>query len=257
MKKILFISLLSVIFMACANHGKKIKIEGTKAEIFYKGDGVTESDAKKTGDLLKSKFIKSNDKKASMQLTKENDAYTIRFVYDEEIYKTLKDVDNEFKYLAAMASKDIFNGKKVNIALADDHFKDWKTIPYDEAFVKSLDAPDDEATAANKADFDHEKVGDVDFYWAKNIPDEESKRIADYIISTGDFGGGTSQIIITSQAGRTLIRFPVKASAVADPEMMTAIGGVAQKLKDNLFPSSPFSFQATDEQMKVVKSWDY
>ena len=54
MKKIMLSLLVVVALTACSNHGKKVKIEGTKAEVYYKGDGVTEDDAKKTGEFLKS-----------------------------------------------------------------------------------------------------------------------------------------------------------------------------------------------------------
>jgi len=258
MKHLFVVSALLCLFASCANHGKKVTVEGTKTEIFYKGDGVTESDAKKVGDLLKARFIQSNDKKASIQVTNENDAYTMRFVYDKEIYKTLKNVDNEFKALAVAASKEVFNGKKVNVALSDDHFKDWKTISWDEDFAKSNDRTGDDANPAlNLNDLDHEAVGDVHFYWTKSMPDEESKRIADYIIQKGDFGGGTSQIIMSVENGRTIIRFPVKPEFISDAATLATIEGVAKDLKDNLFPSSPFSFQVLDPQMNTAKSWDY
>lgn len=256
MKKIFSILLFSLVFVSCANHGKKIEIEGTKTELFYKGDGVTESDAKKTGDLLKSKFIKTSDKEASMQLTREGDAYTLRLVYDKDIYKTLEGVDDEFKTLAAWLSKDVFSGKKVNIALADDHFKDWKTIPYDEAFAKSLNGNGDTSSNSIKDNYEHESVGDLHFYWAKNIPDEESKRIADYIVQRGAFSG-YAEFIITNENGRTTVRFPMKAEGISDPQNMAVVEAVAEDMKNKLFPDAPFSFQVLDESMNMVKTWDY
>ena len=172
MKKIILALLISIGLMACSNYGKKIKIEGTKGEIYYKGDGVTESDAKKTGEFLKDIFFTS-DKAASVQISKEGEEYLLRFVYNKSIYDTLKGADNAFKIIAAQASKEVFGGKKVNIALADDSFKDFKTIPYDEDVAKSLEKPAPSSTddvMVNKTGFDHEKAGGVNFYW-KGISD--------------------------------------------------------------------------------------
>ena len=45
-KKILPVLAVVLVLSACQNHGKKIKIEGTQSELYYKGDGVTEDDAK-------------------------------------------------------------------------------------------------------------------------------------------------------------------------------------------------------------------
>jgi hypothetical protein len=256
MRNLIIALVLFCTISSCADHGKRIQVEGTETEIYYKGDGVTESDAKKTADLLKARFIKSNDKKASIQITNDKDVYTIRFVYDEEIYKTLKNVDNEFKALAVAASQQVFNGKKVNIALADDHFKDWKTIPYDENFAKS-DETGEVNTALQTDNFDHERAGDVDFFWSKNIPDEEAKRIADYIVMKGDFSGGNSELIITNENGKTIIRFTVKNELANDPQTMATIEPVAQDLKEKLFPDAPFSFYVTDQNRNVTKSWDF
>ena len=122
MKKIILSLLVVVALTACSNHGKKVKIEGTKGEVFYKGDGVTEDDAKKTGAFLKDQGFFSSEKGASVQVTKEGEEYTMRFVYDKDVYDTLKKVDALFKLVGATASKEVFGGKKVNIALANKSF---------------------------------------------------------------------------------------------------------------------------------------
>ena len=260
MKKIL-IGLVAMIALAsCTNHGKKIKIDGTKAEVYIKGDGVTEDDAKKAGDYLKREFLPSDDKEASMQITREGDVYTMRFVYDKKVYDTLKNVDEAFKMIAAGLSKEAFGGKKVDIALSDKHFKDYKNIPFDEAVAKSMENPDpvtaDETTGLSKSDFEHDSAGGVDFYWL-GITDDESKRIADYIVSNGSFAGGTAEIYMTKESGRTVLRFPMIESARTDPELLDVVAKVSQQIKDNVFPNEPYSFFVTDESMNKVKGWDY
>lgn len=261
MKKIL-IGLVAMIALAsCANHGKKIKIDGTKADVYFKGDGVTEEDAKKAGDYLKREFLPSDDKEASMQITREGDVYTMRFVYDKKYYDTAN-VDDAFKMIAAGLSKEVFGGKKVDIALADKQFKDFKTIPYDESVAKRMETLDpgtaDLNTGWKKSDFEHESAGGVDFYWL-GIPDEESKRIADYIISNGSFAGGTAEIYMTKdeESGRTILRFPMIESARTDPELLDVVAKISQQIKDNVFPNEAYSFYVTDEMLNKVKAWDY
>jgi len=243
---------------ACTNYGKKVKVEGTKAEIYYKGDGVTEDDAKKTGEFLKSVSLFNAGKEASLQLTRDGDVYTIRMVYDKTVADTLQGLDEAFKIIAAKASKEIFAGKKVNNSLANKSFKDYKTIPFDEAVAKSLEqpAPADGETVITKADFDHDTAGGVDFYW-KGISDEESKTIADYIVQNGAFSGGTAEIYMTKSDDRFIIRFPVIESAQTDPTVIEKIGVISKQLKDNLFASVPFSFYMTDERFNTIKTWDY
>ena len=256
MKPIILFLFVAVSFAACTNYGKKIKVEGTKGEVYYKGDGVTESDAKKTGKFLQQEGYFSAAKAASVQLRKEGDAYIISFVYNKAVYDSLKVADNLFKLLGVKASKELFDGKKVNIALANDHFKEYKTIPYDEETAKALETPVSNPATFNLNGFDHSSAGDVDFYW-KGISDEESKTIADYIIKNGSFSGGTAELYMTKEGERYFIRFPMIESARTDPSILDTIGKVSKEIKDNVFANVPFSFFATDEQLKTVKAWDY
>ncbi|MEO6612522.1 MAG: hypothetical protein ABIT05_05500 [Chitinophagaceae bacterium] len=246
---------------ACTDNGKKIMVEGTKGEIYYKGDGVTEDDAKKTGQFLKEVFL-SPDKGASIQVTRDAEVYTLRFVYNKDVYDTLKGVDDQFKLLAAKASKEVFGGKKVTIALADKNFKDYKTIPWDDAVAKSLEAPPAPPTtspdlAKSKEEFDHQKASGIDFYW-KGISDEESKTIADYIVKNGAFSGGsTVEIYMTKEGDRYIIRFPMIESARTDPSYIAEVDKVSKQIKENVFANLPYSFYITDEQLRTVKAWDY
>lgn len=260
MKKIILILLAVVSLSACTNNGKKVSVEGTKAEVYYKGDGVTESDAKKTGNFLKEQSYFSDEKKASAQITREGGVFTIRFVYNKSVYESLKNADEVFQLLAIKASKEVFGGEKVNIALADRSFKDYKTIPYNEATAKALEAPAkpaDDETVLFKEDFGHDSANGIDFYW-KGISDEESKTIADYILKNGSFSGGTSaELYMTKDGSRYIIRFPVSETSRTNPAFIDKLGEVTKQIKDNLFANVPFTFAITDEKLKIVKTWDY
>jgi hypothetical protein len=258
MKKILLILLAAVSLSACTNYGKKIKVDGTKGEVFYKGDGVTEADAKKTGEFLKTQNYFTTDKGASVQISKEGEAYTMRFVYNKDVYDSLKGVEDAFKIIAVKASKELFGGKKVNIALANKTFEDFKTIPYDEATAKSMEEPkpSDDETVLKKEDYDHDAAGDVDFYW-NGISDEESKKIADYIVKNGAFNGGTAEIYMTKDGDRYILKFPMIESARTDAAILASVEKVSKEIKDNVFADRPYSFFVTDENMNTVKSWDY
>ena len=252
------VALLFVLGMsACTNHGKKYKVEGTKAEIYYKGDGLTEDDAKKTGEFLKKVYILP-DKEASIQIVKEKEDYTLRFVYNKAIYDSVKGLEDEFKVIGVKASKEVFGGKKVNIALADDHFKDFKTIPYDEATAKRLEEPANKGQeiVSSKNEFEHDAMGGVNFYW-KGISDEESKTIAEYIVKNGAFAGGTAEIYMTKEGERYILRFPMIESARTDPAYLAEVDKVARQIKENVFSNVPYSFYVTDEQLMSVKTFDY
>lgn len=241
--------------VACSNYGKKVKVEGTKGEVYYKGSGVNESDARRLGDYLKNAGFFQSDKPASIQLVRDGDVYTVRFVYNKEYYEKNKNLEDVFKSMAVRMSKELFNGKKVNIALANNHMKDYTTIPYEEVVEKTGDAvPANEVFA--KEDYEHESAGGVDFYW-KGISDDDSKRIADYIVQNGAFAGGTSEIYMTKQGDRYFLRFPVQNQYLSDPAVVSQVEKVSKEIKDNVFPNTPYTFQITNSGMVVIRSFEY
>lgn len=256
---ILLLSVLTLI--ACNNYGKKIPVSGTKAEVYYKGEGVTEADARKAGDFFKKTGFVSNEKEASIQLTKVGERYLVRFVYSKDYYEKNKTLEDVFKKYGAQMSKEIFDGQKVDIALADKHFEDFKSIPFDEASAKTLEEPkiepkDEGEALLGKDDFEHDKAGGVDFYW-KGVSDKESKTIADYIVQNGSFAGGTAEIYITKDGDRYILRFPVRPEYRNDISTINEIEKVSKEIKENVFPNTPYSFQMTDERLMALKSFDY
>ncbi|MGH2553939.1 MAG: hypothetical protein ACRDEB_09490, partial [Chitinophagaceae bacterium] len=155
-------------------------------------------------------------------------------------------------------SIDLYNEKPVNIILTDDKFKEIKSIPFDESNVKAMKESfrENKLSGLTKEDFDHDTAGGINFYW-KDVTDQESKTIADYIVENGSFSGGPSEIYMTKENGRYILRFPVIESAQSDQAYLSKFDKVTKAIKDNVFPDAPYSFYVTDGQLNTVKSWDY
>jgi hypothetical protein len=249
----LFLS-FSVLVFSCSDYGKKINIEGTKTEVYYKG-GATESDARKVADFLKKDGFLGSDKEASIQVVRNSDKYTVRFVYGKDYYDKNAWLNDFFDKYAVRMSADLFDNKKTDIALADKYFKDYKVFPYDEAVANVAKAtPVQEGV--NKSEYDHASQGGVDFYW-KGISAEEGKTITDYIVQNGSFAGGTAEIYITKDDGHYTLRFPVSSQYQNDTTIYAEIEKVSQEIKDNVFTNAPYSFQITDTYLRPIKTFDY
>ena len=261
MKSFILSLLIAVSLAACTNYGKKVTIEGTKGEVFYKGAGVSEADAKKLCKYLKDDIHYFDaEKKLSVQLMKsKDDGFDVRFVVDEKKLNENPEAVKSFEKIGAAMSIDLYNEKPVNIYLTDDRFKELKSIPHDEARVKALKEPatENKLSGLTKDDFDHDAAGGVNFYWSKDISSDESKTIADYIVKNGSFSGGTAEIYITKEGERYILRFPMIESARTDQAILATIDKVSKEIKDNVFANVPYSFIATDEQLHTVKSWKY
>lgn len=270
--KMLPVLLAITAFTSCANYGKKVKIEGTKGEVYYKGDGVTESDAKKLGTFLKESEYFDDKKVKSVQLMKAGDRYTVRFVADKAAYEKLPDGEQNFKEYGVQIAKAVFGGTKVDVALADENMEDFKTIPYD-ATVAQAPTPTTEtsntSTVSNEnnggdgsggslSDYHQNVAGGVHFYW-KGITDEESKTIADYIVKNGSFytTEGNVNIIMEKEGDKYLVKFPVADEYLQDPSIAEELKTVSQQIKDNVFANASYSFIMTDTKLNNIRSWDF
>ena len=124
-----------------SDYGKKVTIEGSKGEVYYKGDGVTEADAKKLGEYLTTivHYFKAENP-SSVQLTKAKDeGYDIRLAVDENKLNDFTQANEVYaKNLGALLSIDLYDNKPVNIFITDIHFKESKSIPFDPEEVKKV-----------------------------------------------------------------------------------------------------------------------
>lgn len=130
MRKVLYLASLLALFSlsSCTDFGTRVEIN-PKSEVYYKGDGVNEGDAKKLGAyLLQSGFFDSTSDK-SVQLTKDSGAYVVRVVVKPEIYeKDPQLTADQFFVWQDQISENAFGGQKTRIILADEQFEDLKKV---------------------------------------------------------------------------------------------------------------------------------
>ena len=105
--------------------GKKLSFG--KGEVYYK-DPVTEAEATKLGNFLKTEQYFDDTTQKSVQLLKENDVFIVKFVVIEGAEKQ-EDAVNAFGIFAKQISKDVFGGGKVQVELTDSNLKTVKSIP--------------------------------------------------------------------------------------------------------------------------------
>lgn len=140
MKNKLLLLLLVFSFFACTHYGKKVSVEGSKGEVYYKGEGITKEDAVKLGNYLKNEIpYFDNERRKSIQLMKAKDeGYEIRFAVDKKKLEESPEAIDAFGQIGAALSIDVYNNEPVNIFLTDTKFKDFKSIPFDKELAKKL-----------------------------------------------------------------------------------------------------------------------
>ncbi len=201
MKKILLVAVaFSVLLTSCnlfGNFGKMVEIND-KSEVYYKGEGVTEDDAKKLGKYFEEIGVFNNKEEKAVQISKEGDAYIVRLVIKEDVVKADQDrYETIFWYWQDMISENVFNGGKTTIILTDEKFKD----------LISLDE-------MNKV-----KAGKDYFvyYKGKGIQEKEAKDIAERFEQHLIFPYTNGSVLVTREKGELIVRFlPNTAQLEAD-----------------------------------------
>lgn len=190
----------TLMLTACNNYGTKVQVTPT-AEVYYKGEGVTEADAKKLGDFLVQQGYFDSTKETTVQLLKEADTYVVKMVIDEEEVAKDKDFYKRFFwYLQQPIAEGVFSGAKTKIVFANDQLKDLETLG---GIAKA-------ATHANN------RV----LYNPEGITESDAKNLDAYFVQTGFFTGAKPMdILLQKDKDEYSVRFLVDEAALnADKE---------------------------------------
>ena len=119
------LALCVVAIAGCGGHGTKLTFKS--GELYYSSN-VTETEAQKLGDFLVEKKYFTDRKKVSVQLDREDDIYQVKLVVQDD-YKNMKKIyPLAYQVLAGAISKDVFDGKQVQIHLTDNRLNTREVI---------------------------------------------------------------------------------------------------------------------------------
>jgi hypothetical protein len=125
-----FLLLSAVMLLAASSctspYGKRVKINDSM-EIYMKGDNVTEDEAKKLGNYLADLWKDASNEK-SLQLSKDNDIYTVKMVVNQEKLKADPSLEEAFVAVQTLLEQQVFTGQKVAFIITDDHFDTIKSF---------------------------------------------------------------------------------------------------------------------------------
>ncbi len=240
-------------FTSCTNYGKKVTFTGHKGEVYYKGDGVTEADAKALGKFLEeNKYFLKDDKARSVQILKKDGRVQFRMVVDEKGMATIENPDEQFAMLGAMMSRDVFKNDPVDVIYTDDAFKDKKTIAFNPALRETL------KISAELKDMKKMSYMSNTLYYTPNVGEEAADTIEKYFVSSGFFTPkGNNDILLSKTADNAAhFRFPVKAS-YANEAGLQRVEAFAKQLKADMFQGIPMDFEVLDDNMKSIKTFKY
>ena len=124
---ILNLLFISLFLISCNSYGKKVLIN-EKSEVYYKGKGVSEEDAKRLGHFLLSRGYFNASDKRSIQLTKHKSTYVVKLVVDQDYMKADDTVLAGFKVWQMWIEDSVFNGSQTELLLADIELKNTRQV---------------------------------------------------------------------------------------------------------------------------------
>lgn len=127
-KAILIITIIAGGFSACnQNYGKEYKLDKMH-NVYYKGEGVDEAQAKKLANYLKEQEYFQDSINSTVQLVKNKDTFNLNFVVDET--KLMAGYENKFLLFGAYISESVFNKAPVTIQLTNDKLEPFKNLGF-------------------------------------------------------------------------------------------------------------------------------
>ena len=128
LKSLLFITIVALSINACSgSYGKEYKLD-SKHNVYYKGEGVNEAEAKKLANYLKEMDYFQDSIECTVQLGKNKDTFNLNFVVDET--KLTGGYENNFLIFGAYISEKVFNNAPVTIQLTNDKLEPFKNLGY-------------------------------------------------------------------------------------------------------------------------------
>lgn len=124
--QLLMALIIAASFTACnQDYGKEYKLDD-KHNVYYKGEGVDETHAKKLANYLKEQEYFQDSINSTVQLVKVKDTFNLNFVVDAT--KLTAGYENNFLVFGAYISESVFNKAPVTIQLTNDKLEPFKNL---------------------------------------------------------------------------------------------------------------------------------
>lgn len=130
MKQLLLFFLPAMLVLSSCDlfesNGKKVTMG--KSEVFYK-DGATEKEANALGKYLMEIGYFDSTSAKSVQVTKDNNRFAVRFVVDDKKLSTTENANTAFWIMQLGISQHVFNNEPIQLVLVDSKMKEVQKIP--------------------------------------------------------------------------------------------------------------------------------
>jgi hypothetical protein len=123
--RILFILITLCLVCSSCNDSNKISI-GNQLDVYYKGKGVKEEDARRLGEFLVSQGYSDSASGASVELSKDSSWLVKLVVKKEQADPSNQDMRTAIAIMQEDLRDSVFNGEATRVTLADEDLNEFK-----------------------------------------------------------------------------------------------------------------------------------
>ncbi len=245
-------------------NGKKYIFDKTH-NIYYKGEGLTETNAKDLAENLKEQGYFISDHEASAQITKTDatkDTVNLKFVVDKA--KLNPDIEKIFLQMGTLIPKKVFNGAPLIVYLADDQLDDIKTLGYakpaeeeKETIIQAQSSSEQPVSdpAAKLAPKYKEIIPNNKIYYS-DASASKLDTVTDYLSSAGFFKKDRQLSIVFDRNDQGyFLMLPFGEKYLNDQSFLQNVQLMDEEMQKKFFRGEHFTLYACDLNFKPAFSY--
>lgn len=193
MKKFTLMALAALLVLTSCdifnNYGKKLEIS-ENFDVYYKGDNVTEAEAKKLGDFWQGLRQQNNiTTEQTLQLTKDSNAYVVHLpAIQEQLNKNKEQTLMQMWYMQDLISENVFGGARTRIVLTNEKLETVETL--------------EEVNKVKTEDGSH-----TVYYKGNGVTKEEASLVAERLGQASFYQFTDGDVLLTKNKGDFELRF--------------------------------------------------
>ena len=246
------------------SNGKKYVLD-KKHSVYYKGDGLNETNAKDLAENLKEQDYFSGDDEGAVQITKTvatKDTVNLKFVVDQS--KITPDIEKAFLEIGAAIPKKVFSGAPIHIYLVDDKIDNPKNLGYvqpvgdeDRSTPSAQSSPQQSLVdpAAQLAPKYKEISGENKLYYSDAALGKLDV-ITTYLSDAGFFKPGNKLSVVFDKNGKGyFLMVPFAEKYLNDQAFLENVKQMGAEIQTKFFPDDQFTMYACDLAFKPAFSY--
>ena len=201
-----------------------------KGELYYT-EPVTEDEARRVGESLVRQQYFSDEKETTVQLSKEQGQYLLRFVVNPE-YADEPLMAMQCGIIGSQVATDALGGKPLELSFTDNQLKLIRVVP-----LSTL-----------------KMFGKGELCYTEHVTEDEARRVGEFLVRQQYFSDERQTTMqLHKEQGQYLLRFVINSSYKDDPEIKALFKKLSRDIATNALGGRPVVLHLCDEYLRTLQ----